>query len=75
MQVGLKGQGLEVSGGGLPGTYVVEQLNLHWGSKNTRGSEHEINEKHFSMEVSSIPTITGYFATFRFKFCFIFNKI
>ncbi|XP_076105790.1 uncharacterized protein LOC143074129 [Mytilus galloprovincialis] len=54
VQVGLKGQGLEVSGGGLPGTYVVEQLNLHWGSKNTRGSEHEINEKHFSMEMQVV---------------------
>ncbi|CAC5405233.1 CA [Mytilus coruscus] len=51
VQVGLKGHGLEVSGGGLPETYVVEQFHFHWGSEDTRGSEHEINGKHFSMEM------------------------
>ncbi|CAG2217429.1 CA [Mytilus edulis] len=51
LQLGLKGHGLEVSSGGLPGTYVVEQFNIHWGSKDKRGSEHEINGQHFSMEM------------------------
>ncbi|CAC5405232.1 CA [Mytilus coruscus] len=51
VQVGLKGHGLEVCDGGLPGTYVVEQFHFHWGSEDTRGSEHEINGKHFSMEM------------------------
>ncbi|CAC5405231.1 CA [Mytilus coruscus] len=51
VQVGLKGHGLEVCGGGLPGTYVVEQFYFHWGSEDKRGSEHEINGKHFSMEM------------------------
>ncbi|CAC5405230.1 CA [Mytilus coruscus] len=51
VEVGLKGRGLKVSGGGLPGTYVVEQFHFHWGSEDTRGSEHEINGKHYSMEM------------------------
>lgn len=51
VQVGLKGQGLYIWGGGLPNVYVVEQFHFHWGSENSRGSEHEINGTHFPIEV------------------------
>ncbi|VDI41513.1 carbonic anhydrase [Mytilus galloprovincialis] len=60
VEVGLKGRGLKVSGGGLPGTYEVEQFHFHWGSKDTRGSEHEINGKHYSMEMHVVMHSDGY---------------
>ncbi|CAC5369389.1 CA [Mytilus coruscus] len=37
--------------GWITGTYIVEQFHFHWGSVDTRGSEHEINGKHFAMEM------------------------
>ncbi|XP_076105791.1 carbonic anhydrase 1-like [Mytilus galloprovincialis] len=51
VQVRVISHGLEVSGGGLPGTYNVEQFHFHWGSEDKRESKHEINGKHFSMEM------------------------
>ena len=53
VQIDLSGRHLKVSGGSLPdpGVYTIEQFHFHWGSENTRGSEHEVNGKHFPMEV------------------------
>lgn len=49
--VHLPDNGPRVTGGSLPGTYTVAQFHFHWGSVNSRGSEHEINGKHSSMEM------------------------
>lgn len=43
---------MHVNGGGLPGTYVVEQFHFHWGSEKDTGSEHELNGYYYPMEVS-----------------------
>lgn len=51
VQVDMEDHTIKVTGGGLPGTYIVEQFHFHWGSVDTRGSEHEINGKHFAMEM------------------------
>ncbi|PVD31564.1 hypothetical protein C0Q70_06978 [Pomacea canaliculata] len=46
---------MNVTGGGLDGPYQVAQFHFHWGSNSSRGSEHEVNEKHYPMEVTSSP--------------------
>ncbi|XP_052102835.1 carbonic anhydrase 1-like [Mytilus californianus] len=51
VQVDMEDHTIKVTGGGLPGTYIVDQFHFHWGSVDTRGSEHEINGKHFAMEM------------------------
>jgi carbonic anhydrase len=41
-----------VSGGGLPGTFYTHNFHFHWGSDNTKGSEHTVNVKKYPAEVS-----------------------
>lgn len=45
------GNGMQVSGGGLPGTYRTIQLHFHWGSVSSNGSEHTLDNLRFPMEV------------------------
>ncbi len=45
------GNGMQVSGGGLPGTYRTIQLRFHWGSVSSNGSEHTLDNLRFPMEV------------------------
>ncbi|CAG2204213.1 unnamed protein product [Mytilus edulis] len=42
---------LVVRRGGLPGPYTVKQFHFHWGSQDSRGSEHDINGRFFPMEM------------------------
>ncbi|XP_071180426.1 carbonic anhydrase-like isoform X2 [Mytilus edulis] len=51
VQIDLKGNNLQLSGGGLPGVYNAEQFHFHWGSEDKRGSEHNINGKQYPMEM------------------------
>nr|QFP92282.1 carbonic anhydrase [Archivesica packardana] len=51
VQVDLNVKESEVTGGGLPGTFVAQQFHFHWGATDERGSEHNINGKHFPMEM------------------------
>ncbi|XP_023838968.1 carbonic anhydrase 15 [Salvelinus sp. IW2-2015] len=59
------GNGMSVSGGGLPGTYHTIQLHFHWGSLNTNGSEHTVDRHRYPMEMhivnmkSSHPNLTS----------------
>ena len=46
----------KVSGGGLGGVYTTVQFHLHWGSDNTKGSEHTLEGKQFAAEVSEWKT-------------------
>ena len=41
-----------VSGGGLPGHYATVQFHLHWGSDDTKGSEHAVDGMLYPAEVS-----------------------
>ncbi|NP_001121289.1 uncharacterized protein LOC100158373 precursor [Xenopus laevis] len=43
--------GIEISGGGLSGTYVATQFHFHWGSEEFHGSEHTIDGEKFPMEL------------------------
>lgn len=40
-----------ISGGGLPSRFQAAQLHFHWGSKNSRGSEHQIGGRKYPMEI------------------------
>ena len=44
---------MTISGGRLPDTYKLVQFHWHWGSQNSRGSEHTINGKAYPLEVSN----------------------
>jgi len=51
VQVDLLASTNEITGGGLPGTFVAKQFHFHWGAADNRGSEHDINGQHFPMEM------------------------
>ena len=40
-----------VNGGGLSGNYTTAQFHLHWGTKDTQGSEHWLDDKQYAAEV------------------------
>lgn len=40
-----------ISGGGLPARFRAAQMHFHWGSENSRGSEHQIAGRKYPMEV------------------------
>ncbi|XP_016973805.1 carbonic anhydrase 2-like [Drosophila rhopaloa] len=40
-----------ITGGLLKGRYVAEGLHFHWGSPDSRGSEHSINKQRFDVEM------------------------
>ncbi|CAG0900313.1 unnamed protein product [Darwinula stevensoni] len=44
----------KISGGGLPGEYVLDQLRFHWGSTGDRGSEHTLYGARFPMEMHMV---------------------
>ncbi|KAK3086570.1 hypothetical protein FSP39_020377 [Pinctada imbricata] len=41
----------ELTGGPLKGKYRLEQFHLHWGSENSKGSEHTVNGKMYPAEL------------------------
>nr|AZF86135.1 carbonic anhydrase 4-like protein [Tridacna squamosa] len=51
VQVDLNQKLSTVSGGGMRGTYIAQQYHFHWGSVDSRGSEHDINGVHYPMEM------------------------
>ncbi|XP_066486476.1 carbonic anhydrase 4-like [Tiliqua scincoides] len=51
------GDGLQLSGHGLPAPYTAKSFHLHWGNGNSRpGSEHYINGRQYSMELHIVHT-------------------
>lgn len=51
---------VEVSGGGLNGTYSTIQFHFHWGNtEHLEGSEHEINRKKYPMEMHVVSLKKG----------------
>ncbi|XP_033738555.1 carbonic anhydrase-like [Pecten maximus] len=49
-----------ITGGGLPGTFKAAQYHFHWGSDDTRGSEHTMNGTMYPMEVHIVHYNTKY---------------
>ena len=52
LKVGFTEKVYNVSGGGLKDIYTTVQFHLHWGSDNSKGSEHKMNGKSYAAEVS-----------------------
>jgi carbonic anhydrase len=42
---------ITVTGGGLVGTYVLEQFHFHWGKNSLTGSEHLLNNASLPLEI------------------------
>ncbi|KAL9981646.1 hypothetical protein ACROYT_G010378 [Oculina patagonica] len=40
-----------VNGGGLQGNFTTAQMHLHWGSSNSKGSEHFVDGKQYAAEI------------------------
>lgn len=45
------GSGVTISQGLLPNTYTLAQFHFHWGSKNSFGSEHSLDNMFHAMEI------------------------
>ncbi|VDI71615.1 carbonic anhydrase, partial [Mytilus galloprovincialis] len=62
---------LVVNVGGLPGPYTVQQFHFHWGSQDSRGSEHDINGRFFPMEIGphnpTFEELIGHMSDIRHK--------
>ena len=52
LQVDFSEKFFNVSGGGLKGVYTTVQYHLHWGSVESKGSEHTMDNKAYPAEVS-----------------------
>ena len=49
---------MKVTGGELPGTYKLEQFHFHWGSDDSKGSEHKVDNKAYPLEVINAVCLT-----------------
>src|SRR6218665_959154 len=60
VQVGIPGGGVEVGidndGRSLRSKYTLAQFHFHWGSEDSFGSEHSIDNNFYAMEVVTIAT-------------------
>lgn len=45
------GVDLKITGGELPATYKLAQFHFHWGSDDTKGSEHTVDGKAYPLEI------------------------
>jgi carbonic anhydrase len=59
-----------VSGGGLSGTFSTLQFHFHWGSDDTKGSEHTVNGKKYPAEVCIYELVCRAGGIRRFNFVF-----
>ncbi|XP_075140937.1 carbonic anhydrase 4-like [Leptodactylus fuscus] len=50
--------GVSISGGGLPSTYLATAFHFHWGN-GTSGSEHRLSGKQYPMEMHIVHTKSG----------------
>lgn len=49
-----------IHGGGLPYQYKAKQFHFHWGSVNTKGSEHTVDGKSYPMELHIVHHNTNW---------------
>ncbi|XP_034489033.1 carbonic anhydrase 2-like [Drosophila innubila] len=60
LPAGRNGQRASISGGMLPGTFDVQSMHFHWGSPNSKGSEHAINFERYDVEIHIVHKNTRY---------------
>ena len=59
MQIESKNDSVEIEGGpttklsgfGLEGEYQLVNIHMHWGSDNSKGSEHRVNGSAYPLDV------------------------
>lgn len=51
---------MTVTGGELPGTYKLAQLHFHWGSDDTKGSEHKVDGNAYPLEIHFVHYDVSY---------------
>ncbi|KAH8332345.1 hypothetical protein KR074_001457, partial [Drosophila pseudoananassae] len=49
-----------INGGLLPGDFEVQSVHFHWGSRNSKGSEHAINYERYDVEMHIVHKNTKY---------------
>ena len=59
-QIDVSNSAAVLSGGPLGSDYKVLQLHFHWGSDDTKGSEHFYDGQVFPMEVHIVHTKAAY---------------
>lgn len=60
VKVIVSGSTIQISGGQLPATYQLEQFHFHWGSTDSLGSEHLLNDVQYPMEMHLVHYNTNY---------------
>ena len=59
-QIDVSNSAAVLTGGPLGSDYKVLQLHFHWGSDNTKGSEHFYDGQAYPMEVHIVHTKAAY---------------
>lgn len=54
------GHSITISGGGLQGTYNVDQFHFHWGGNSTVGSEHTMDSHQYPLELHVVTHNSSY---------------
>ncbi|XP_076333299.1 carbonic anhydrase 2-like isoform X2 [Tachypleus tridentatus] len=49
-----------IQAGGLKSEYMFQQLHFHWGSEDSKGSEHTLNNKVYPMEMHLVHYNSNY---------------
>ncbi|XP_062127225.1 carbonic anhydrase 2-like [Drosophila sulfurigaster albostrigata] len=55
-----RGERPSISGGLLPGVFEAQSVHFHWGSANSKGSEHAINFERYDVEMHIVHKNTRY---------------
>lgn len=59
----LKEDTVKISGGGLGHEYSALQFHFHWGSHDSRGSEHKVDAGRYAMEVDGCKQTNNQYIT------------
>lgn len=60
------GKPARLIGGPLKTAYIIDNIHWHWGSKDSAGSEHQLNYKRFSAEAHIVAYNSDYGKEFQF---------
>jgi hypothetical protein len=50
---------MAIWGAGLQSTYQLQQIHMHWGSRNKVGSEHTVDKMYYPLEVIVSNVLTA----------------
>ena len=64
----------KITYGGLPGVFKLVGLHFHWGSDDSQGSEHRVNNMAFPAEVGIGASYMNFSTVVEFKFILDFYR-